>query len=96
MPANNPNFTGICFFPVLRIRIHMFLGLPDPDSDPLVGGLDPDLNPALDPDPDPPLDPDPALDPCPLLRGMASRMRMWIRIHPKMSWIRNTGCIAPA
>jgi hypothetical protein len=28
-------------------RIHMFLGLPDPD--PLVRGLDPD--PALDPDP---------------------------------------------
>jgi hypothetical protein len=36
--------------PVLRIqihRIHMFLGLPDPD--PLVRGMDPD--PALDPDP---------------------------------------------
>jgi hypothetical protein len=32
---------------VLRIRIHMFLGLPDPD--PLVRGMDPD--PALDPDP---------------------------------------------
>jgi hypothetical protein len=31
------------------LRIHMFLGLPDPD--PLVKGLDPD--PALDPDPDP-------------------------------------------
>jgi hypothetical protein len=28
-------------------RIHVFLGLPDPD--PLVGGMDPD--PALDPDP---------------------------------------------
>jgi hypothetical protein len=35
--------------PVLRIRIHMFLGLQDPD--PLVRGMDPD--PALDPDPDP-------------------------------------------
>jgi|688.fasta_scaffold196355_1 hypothetical protein len=38
--------------PVLRIRvykIHMFLGLPDPDSDPLVRDTDPDL----DPDPDP-------------------------------------------
>ncbi len=37
---------------VLRIRIHrihMFLGLLDPD--PLVRGMDPD--PALDPDPDP-------------------------------------------
>jgi hypothetical protein len=38
--------------PVLRIRIHrihVFLGLPDPD--PLVRGMDPD--PTLDPDPDP-------------------------------------------
>jgi hypothetical protein len=34
---------------VFRIRSHMFLGLPDPDS--LVRGMDPD--PALDPDPDP-------------------------------------------
>ncbi len=32
-------------------RIHMFLGLPDPD--PLVRGIDPDLDPALDPNPDP-------------------------------------------
>jgi hypothetical protein len=37
----------------------MFLGVPDPDLDPLVRGIDPDpdqtLNPdpALDPDPDP-------------------------------------------
>jgi hypothetical protein len=30
-----------------RIRIHMFLGLLDPDLDPLVRGMDPD------PDPDP-------------------------------------------
>jgi hypothetical protein len=29
----------------------MFLGLLDPDPDPLVRGMDPD--PALDPDPDP-------------------------------------------
>jgi hypothetical protein len=39
--------------PVLRIRIHrihMFLGLQDPD--PLVRGMDPDPDPALDPDPD--------------------------------------------
>ncbi len=35
--------------PVFRIRIHVFLGLPDPD--PLVRGMDPD--PALDPDPGP-------------------------------------------
>jgi len=35
---------------VLRIhRIHMFLSLPDPD--PLVRGMDPDPDPALDPDP---------------------------------------------
>jgi hypothetical protein len=32
---------------VLRIRIHMFLGLPDLDPDPLVRGMAPD------PDPDP-------------------------------------------
>jgi hypothetical protein len=30
----------------------MFLGLPDPDSDPLVRGMDPDPDPSLDPDPD--------------------------------------------
>ncbi len=28
--------------PVLRIRIHVFLGLQDPDPDPLVRGMDPD------------------------------------------------------
>ena len=28
-------------------------------------------------------------DPDPLVRGMDQRIR--IRIHPKMSWIRNTG-----
>ena len=37
--------------PVLRIRIHLFLGLLDPDPDPLVRGMDPDPDPALDPDP---------------------------------------------
>jgi hypothetical protein len=31
----------------------MFLGLQDPDPDPLVRGMDPDPDPALDPDPDP-------------------------------------------
>jgi hypothetical protein len=39
---------------VLQIRIHrihMFLGLLDPDPDPLVRGMDLDL--ALDPNPDP-------------------------------------------
>ncbi len=33
------------FLPVLRIRIHMFLGLPDPD--PLVRGMDPDPDPSI-------------------------------------------------
>jgi hypothetical protein len=37
----------------IRIRIHMFLGLLDPDLDPLVRGMDPEPDPALDPDPDP-------------------------------------------
>jgi hypothetical protein len=32
-------------------RIHMFLGLQDPDA--LVRGMDPYPDPALDPDPDP-------------------------------------------
>ncbi len=31
----------------------MFLGLPDPDPDPLVRCMDPAPDPALDPDPDP-------------------------------------------
>jgi hypothetical protein len=30
---------------VLRIRIHMFFGLPDPD--PLVRGMDPDPDPSI-------------------------------------------------
>ncbi len=30
-----------------------FLGLQDPDPDPLVRCMDPDADPALDPDPDP-------------------------------------------
>ncbi len=34
-------------------------------------------------------DPDPNPDPDPLVRGMDPR----IRIHPKMSWIRNTGFV---
>jgi len=52
--------TKITLKPVLRIRnririhrIHVFLGLQDPDLDPLVRGMDPDPDPALDPDPDP-------------------------------------------
>ncbi len=35
----------------------MFLGVPEPDVDPLVRGMDPDLDPTLNPDPA--LDPDP-------------------------------------
>jgi hypothetical protein len=68
-----------------RIRqcpgIRMFLGLPDPDPDPLVRGTDPD----------------PSLflrmkimclwDPDPLVRGADTG----IRIRTKMSWIPNTG-----
>jgi hypothetical protein len=42
---------NLYFMPVFRIltriRIHIFLGLPDPD--PLVRGMDPDLNQAPDP-----------------------------------------------
>jgi hypothetical protein len=34
-------------------------------------------------------DPDPNPDPDPLVRGIYPRIR--IRIHTKMSWIRNTG-----
>ncbi len=37
------------FLPVLGIRIRkirMFLGLPDPEPDPLVRGIDPDLHPS--------------------------------------------------
>ncbi len=60
----------------------MFSGLLNPDLDPLVRGMDPDPDPALDPDPYP--HPNPDLDP--VVRGMDPR----IRIHPKMSWIRNT------
>ncbi len=48
----SPNYQHLQAVFRIRIRIHrihMFLGLPDPD--PLVRGMDPD--PALDPDPDP-------------------------------------------
>ncbi len=40
-------FVRSVFSAVLRIRIHMFLGLLDPD--PLVRGMDPDLDPDSDP-----------------------------------------------
>jgi hypothetical protein len=33
--------------PVLRIRIHVFLGLLDPDPDPLVTGMDPDTDTSI-------------------------------------------------
>ncbi len=48
---------------------------------------DPDPNPDPDPNADPVPDPDPVL----LVRGMDPRIR--IRIHPKMTWIRNTGIV---
>ncbi len=35
----------LLFLAVLRIRIHMFLGLPDPD--PLVKGMDPAPDPSI-------------------------------------------------
>ena len=37
----------IHYSPVLRIRIHMFLGLPNPDPDPLVRGMAPDPDPSI-------------------------------------------------
>jgi hypothetical protein len=47
---------GVVLTPMLRIRIwiqihriHVFLGLLDPDPDPLVRGMDPDPDPDLDP-----------------------------------------------
>jgi hypothetical protein len=95
MARTNINILIISPIPVLRIRIqriHMFLGLLDPDPDPLVRCMDPDPDPT--PDPNPSIikqnskktlkDPDP--HPNPLVRGMDPR----IRIHTKMSWIRNT------
>jgi hypothetical protein len=39
------------FSPVLRILIHMFLDLPDPNPDTLVRYMDMDLDPAPDRDP---------------------------------------------
>jgi hypothetical protein len=44
-----------------------------------------------DPDPNPDPNPDQNPDPDPLVRDMDPRIRIRIRIHPKMSWIRNTG-----
>jgi hypothetical protein len=38
-------FSNLKLKPVLRIRIHMFLGLMDPH--PLDRGLDPDLDPSV-------------------------------------------------
>jgi hypothetical protein len=74
---NNPYFTGIgFFFSVADPDPHVFR---PPDPDPLVIGMGPD--------------PDPALDPDPVVRGMDPRMR--IRNHPKMSWIRNTVFFLP-
>ncbi len=35
------------FWPVVGIRIRMFLGLQDPDPEPLVRGTNPELDPSL-------------------------------------------------
>jgi hypothetical protein len=35
---------------VFQIRIHIFFGLPNLDSDPIVRGMNPNPDPALDPD----------------------------------------------
>ena len=43
-----------------------------------------------DPDPHDFGSPDPHPDPDPLVRGMDPRIQIRIRIHTKMSWIRNT------
>jgi hypothetical protein len=44
---SRPQESLVLYKSVFRIRIHMFLGLQDPDPDPLVRGMD------LDPDSDP-------------------------------------------
>jgi hypothetical protein len=46
---NLPEFQAVLRIRIRIPRIHMFLGLSDPD--PLVRGMDPDPDPALDPDP---------------------------------------------
>ncbi len=52
----------------MRIRIRMFMDLPDPDSDPIIRGTDP--NPAPDSFlPFPKLDRNPEPDLDPLVRG---------------------------
>jgi hypothetical protein len=51
---------GVVLTAVLQIRSRMFLGLVDPDPDPLVRGMDPDPDPlvrGIDPAPVPDLDP---------------------------------------
>ncbi len=53
-PVTRINGSTVRYLAVLRIQIqihqiHVFLGLPDPD--PLVRGMDPYPDPALDPDP---------------------------------------------
>jgi hypothetical protein len=61
-------------------RIHLFLGLPDPD--PLVRGMDPDPDPALDPD----LKVNFFVD---ILKVSNENRR--IRIHQLEAWIRGSG-----
>ncbi len=38
---------SVLFQAVFRIRIHMFLGLMDPNPEPLVRGIDPDPDPSI-------------------------------------------------
>ncbi len=49
LATNSPAAAWQAVFRIRIHRIHMFLGLPDPD--PLSRGMDPDPDPALDPDP---------------------------------------------
>ncbi len=59
--------------PIPFLGIRMYLGLADPDTDPLVEGMDPDPAPAPDPAPDP--DPAPAPDPYFFLINFWSRLK---------------------
>jgi hypothetical protein len=48
LPTGTTSPYDLVYLPaVFRIRIHMFLGLVDPDPDPLVRGMDPDPDPSI-------------------------------------------------
>jgi hypothetical protein len=111
---------SLYFFAVLRIRIHMFLGLPDPDPSIIMQNSKKTLDSyyfvtlfdflSLKNDVNVPSKSDKqkklckqisycwhlegqcrkSISPDPLVRGMDPRIRIRIRIHPKLSWIRNT------